>query len=102
MNPKEKYREKNRENGLCLDCGFPVEKGVYCNKHTILRMEKRRKYYKNNKEKLLKDNQNRREKYIQQNRCITCSMPLLEEDIERGCKCCENCRCSSTIILKPK
>lgn len=102
MNRQEKYRIKHRQQGLCLDCSCEVESGVYCNKHAFIRSERRKKRYIKNKDQILEANRKRRVEYRKNNRCPSCSMPLLEEDILLGYIYCESCRCKGTVILKPK
>lgn len=83
--PRNKYKRKHRQLGLCADCPFPIKPGhIYCEKHLQRNKErgvKKRIWRKNNR------------------LCIKCSAPL-HPDGDKGFSHCIFCRERTNSFLR--
>ena len=78
----KKYKDEHKKKGLCVDCSRPAIVG----KIRCLKCTEKFRIYDNKRSK------KRRETRKDENKCVTCSSPLLEIDIKDGYVNCCNCR----------
>jgi hypothetical protein len=88
----QKYKQKHRELGLCIDCSEPVYRGhLCCLKHKRARNNRDVLYrLKNHSRERIADKK-RKNKRRQEGCCTTCSAPL-DPDADKDRSCCMNCR----------
>ena len=95
-----KYKQKHREQGLCVDCSRPA---LPFRIHCIIHNEKVRVRTKEwlekpgNRERRVKSVRKLRQLYRDTNRCCKCSAPLGEQD--EGYMTCVNCRDSAVQVI---
>jgi len=89
----QKYKQKHRELGLCVDCSRPVHPGyIRCGIHAHSMRVATRNYYLKNRDTIKKRIRELKKRYKKDKRCPACSIPLLADDIKAGYITCENCR----------
>ena len=87
-----KYKQKHRELGLCLDCSEPVYRfGQWCLKHTRSHMKSMKAGRIRHYEKYMARDKLKKQRYRDNGRCTTCSVSL-DPDADAGFITCVNCR----------
>jgi hypothetical protein len=85
------YKQKHREQGLCVDCSRPVLPGqTKCIIHNEKSRARTYRHYQKNHDKVLESNRKIKQRYRDANRCPSCGAPLGEQD--EDCSHCVNCR----------
>jgi hypothetical protein len=89
---RKKYKDKFRKLGQCIVCRMPVHPGYDT---CLLHLREKNEYHKiwniKNRERIAKVTKKKRERYKRENRCISCSAPLIEDEIIKGKTHCQNC-----------
>lgn len=87
---KRRARRKLRKAlGQCIDCGEPTSEGItrcaFCNRE--------KQYYDGlyrdrHRDKLARENRERRQRWQEEGRCLRCGAPLIEDETEY-CMACQ-------------
>ena len=88
---------------LCHVCNKPVYTELSrCNECIIRRISQDKEYYQKNKDKKRLINKRYKKYLIDNSLCSYCSMPLNNDDIAEGKKCCTSCRLKKSVPKKPR
>ena len=91
------YKQRHREQGLCTNCSrLALPFKDKCAEHEYSHNESCKKNYWNNPEKRRIKRREDIRRYLNSNRCRTCSKPL-DPDADEGHVVCMNCRSSAYI-----
>jgi len=89
---QQRYRNRQRERGLCLFCCNPAAPGrVRCKYHLARDYVSTRNYRRNHPGHIVNRNKRIRERFLVEGRCLKCSL-LLNADMDAGFVTCLNCR----------
>ena len=81
----------HKEKGLCIRCNRKAILGfTECAEHLYKHILKQEKYRKKHRQTLIKKQREWRDKMRQENRCVRCSAPLMEEENGRCMNCSMN------------
>jgi len=92
MNKQAQYRQRHKEQGLCIDCSRPVHPPhIRCVEHLHNRNKGQMLYYRKNSEKILNYHRKVKQRRKDSGLCVVCGNEK-DVDIDEGKVKCQNCR----------
>ena len=76
----KRWRDKRRKAGLCMDCGKPTYGNYYCLIHRARKNARQSRYRIRNREILRQKSIIKRKQWEENNQCIRCGTPLIEDE----------------------